>query len=195
MHQPAQINPSKRCQTQRDVVSLPRLTLPLLHRPIGNHILLQMAIGVPIPIRRPIRMSIQLLRNLDTLVIILLPLLLFLLLNQLLQLLLPLPLAIPDLAPIIARLSGKHEPVRDPENEKQPEEIQPLQRGQEREGDDLREAALVLARLPVDLEGPHRLHLGQDGPQDLEVEVVPPVDPDAGKQGEVGARQVVVDVV
>ncbi|KAB8360713.1 hypothetical protein FH972_024449 [Carpinus fangiana] len=43
--------------------------------------------------------------------------------------------------------------LRDAQDEEEPEEIDELQRGKQREGDPLREPALVLLRLPVELKG------------------------------------------
>lgn len=60
----------------------------------------------------------------------------------------------------------------------QPEEVEGLQRGQQRKGDDVGDPALVLLRLPVELVGPDSAELGEDGVEDAQVDVVAEVDPD-----------------
>lgn len=60
----------------------------------------------------------------------------------------------------------------------EPEEVEGLQRGQQRKGDDVGDPALVLLRLPVELVGPNGAEFGEDGVEDAQVDVVAEVDPD-----------------
>lgn len=86
-------------------------------------------------------------------------------------------------------------PIRNPQNEKQPEKIQCLQRRQQTETNDLRETALVLLGLPVHLKGADGGEVGQNGPQDLEIEIVSQVDPSGSEEGEIRTGYSAVDVV
>lgn len=56
-------------------------------------------------------------------------------------------------------------------------------------------SALVLLRLPIQLERTNGLELGQERPEDLQVDVVTEVDPDQHEQDEVGSNKGMVDVV
>lgn len=118
--------------------------------------------------------------------------------TQTLHLLLPLlglVIARLVLAAVVVGILVDNEPVGDPADEEPPEQIHGLQRRKQRKGDVLRDPALVLLRLPVELKGPHGAELGQDGVEDLEVDKVPQVAPDAHEDEEVGADDGGVDVV
>ena len=62
-------------------------------------------------------------------------------------------------------------------------------------GDILRDPALVLLGLPVELPGPDGLEFGEHGPEDLEGDVVAQVGPDDHEDEEVGFDEGGVDVV
>lgn len=85
--------------------------------------------------------------------------------------------------------------VGDAEDEEQPEEVEGLEGGQQGDGDVLADPALVLARLPVELEGADGPVLGDQRPEDAEVEVVSQVDPGAHEHDHVGSDEGVVDVI
>jgi hypothetical protein len=72
-----------------------------------------------------------------------------------------------------------------------------LQHGQEAEGDGLRDPAFVLLRLPVEDVGTDggEFAVGEEGIEDLEVEEVAGVGPDADEGDEVGDCEARVEVV
>ncbi|KAJ2969692.1 hypothetical protein NQ176_g8536 [Zarea fungicola] len=96
---------------------------------------------------------------------------------------------------IIRGIAIAHKAVRDANNVKEPKQVERLQRRQQRRGDVLADPALVLLRLPVELKGPNGSKFGEEGDDDLDVDVVAQVDPDADKGEEVGRNQKVVEVV
>jgi hypothetical protein len=98
-------------------------------------------------------------------------------------------------APIIIRILINNKPVRNPANKEPPKQIHSLQTRQQRKANVLRDPAFILLRLPVEFEGPDGGEIGEDRVQDLEVEVVARVAPDAHKEEEVGAGYAGVDVV
>ncbi len=100
-------------------------------------------------------------------------------------------------APLVGNLLAHCADVAegDAQDEHEPEDVDGLQRGEQAEDDDLREPALVLARLPVDLEGADGLELGQDGVEDAQVDVVAEVGPDEDEEAEVGPAVDGVEVV
>ena len=55
--------------------------------------------------------------------------------------------------------------------------------------------ALVLLRLPVQIEGANRAELRDSGPEDEEVNVVPEIDPDEDEEAKVGANNGGVKIV
>lgn len=65
------------------------------------------------------------------------------------------------------------------QNTVQPEEVQRLKRGQQDERDHVRERALVLLRLPVELVRANRAELREQREDDAQVQVVSEVDPRA----------------
>jgi hypothetical protein len=73
----------------------------------------------------------------------------------------------------------------DSENQEEPEDIDGLEAGQQRKGDDLAEQAFVLLRLPVELVWSHSLELGQDCVEDAEIDIVSQVDPDPNKHAKI----------
>lgn len=84
---------------------------------------------------------------------------------------------------------------RDSANEEKPEKVDGLQTGQKAKSNVLRDPALVLLSLPVELVGTDGLELGEDGPEDVEVDVVAQVGPDDEEDEEVGFDKGSVDVV
>lgn len=70
-----------------------------------------------------------------------------------------------------------------------------MQAGQQSEGDILADPALVLLSLPVEFEGTDSTEFGQNGPEDLQVQNVAAVDPDADKRAEVRRDDYRVEVV
>lgn len=97
--------------------------------------------------------------------------------------------------PIVLGNTRENETIGDTKDEEQPEQIERLEGGQQRGGDELREPALVLASCPIQHVGSDGAKLGEDGKDDLEVQVVAKVDPDTHKHGEVRTLQGTVDVV
>ena len=84
---------------------------------------------------------------------------------------------------------------QDTEDEEEPEEIDRLETGEQTERDILTDPALVLLSLPVQFERTDSAELGQDGPEDLQVQEVAQVDPPADEHGEVGRGDDCVEVV
>lgn len=70
-----------------------------------------------------------------------------------------------------------------------------MERRQQRKGDVLTERALVLLRLPVQLKGAYGPEGGEDGVEDIEVDVVAKIDPDANEEGKPGHDDGMVRVV
>lgn len=70
-----------------------------------------------------------------------------------------------------------------------------MQAGQQAKGDVLRDPALVLLGLPVELERAHGAELGQGRVEDGQVDVVAQVDPDEDEDTKVGADDGRVKVV
>ena len=99
------------------------------------------------------------------------------------------------LRPIILGDSQHHKAVRAAEETVQPKQVEPLQRGEQAKRADLGEAALELLLLPVQAKGPDGAVLGGDGVEDVEVDVVPQVDPHRDAEGEGGGLGPVVEVV
>lgn len=90
---------------------------------------------------------------------------------------------------------GEHVAVRDANDEEQPKEVESLERGQQGGGDVLADPALVLLCLPVELEGADGPELGEQRPEDAQVEVVAQVNPGEHEKPKVGPDEPVVDVV
>ncbi len=97
--------------------------------------------------------------------------------------------------PHIHHGGGDDIPPHDPEDQEQPEKIHGLQNRQQTEGDALREKALELPGLPVELERANGAELGEGRVEDGEVDVVAEVDPDEDEEAKVGADDRGVEVV
>lgn len=70
-----------------------------------------------------------------------------------------------------------------------------MQRCQETKSDVLTDPALVLLRNPVEFKWTNGLEGGEDGVEDLEVDVMAKVAPDAHEDEEVGTNYGRVDIV
>jgi hypothetical protein len=90
------------------------------------------------------------------------------------------------LAAVVVRRLVDNEAHRDPADEEEPEKVDSLQTGQQCKADDLRNPALVLLGFPVEFKGADGFELVEDGEEDLEVEVVAQIGPDAHEEEEVG---------
>ena len=99
------------------------------------------------------------------------------------------------LTAIIVRILVYHKPIRDPANEEPPEQVDCLQRGKQGKGDVLADPALVLLRFPVEFKGTNGFEGCENGPDDLEVNVVTRVAPDAHEDEEVRTDNGGVDVI
>lgn len=101
------------------------------------------------------------------------------------------------ITPLILDNVAEHGPVEDTQDQHNPENVDHLQHRKERESDGLRDPALVLLCNPVELVGADGLELavGEQSVQDLEVEEVAHVRPDADEGDEVGDREARVEVV
>lgn len=85
--------------------------------------------------------------------------------------------------------------VRDSQNIIQPEEIQRLERREERRGDVVRDPAFVLLCRPVELVRPDGLEFVEFRIDDAQIEVVTLVDPDEDEEGEVGSDDGMVKII
>lgn len=88
-----------------------------------------------------------------------------------------------------------NEAVGNADDEEQPEEVESLEGAEQGERDDERDVALVLLGLPVELVRADGLELGEQTPEDAQVEVVAQVDPNAHEGEVVGAGKRVVEIV
>lgn len=88
-----------------------------------------------------------------------------------------------------------NEAVSDADDEEQPKQVERLKGAEQSERDDEGEAALVLLSLPVELVRADGLELGEQTPNDAQVEVVAQVDPHTHEGEVVGAGERVVEVV
>lgn len=98
-------------------------------------------------------------------------------------------------AAVVLGDAEEDEAVRDAEDVVQPEQVEGLQTAQQRRRDVVRDPALVLLRLPVQLVGPDRLELVELRPENPEVEVVSQVAPRNHEEPEVGPHQRVVEII
>lgn len=96
---------------------------------------------------------------------------------------------------IVGEAIVAEEAVGDADNVKQPKQVQGLQGGQQRGGDVLADPALVLLGDPVELKGADGAELGEEGDEDLDVDDVAEVDPDADEAEKVRCDEEVVEVV
>lgn len=99
------------------------------------------------------------------------------------------------LGPIILLLPRRNKLPRTPQQTIQPEQIQTLQHRQQRKSDDIRNPAFILLRFPVEVVGAYGAELGQQRPEDAQVQVVAEVDPGSDVEGVEGDDEVRVDVV
>jgi hypothetical protein len=99
------------------------------------------------------------------------------------------------LTAIVIRILVHHEPIRNPADEEPPEEVDRLQRCQKRKGNVLRDPALVLLSFPVEFKRSDSLERGEDGVDDLEVDVMASVTPDDHEDEKVRTDNGRVDVV
>ena len=99
------------------------------------------------------------------------------------------------ITPIILVDLKKHITVRDSQDIIQPEKVQRLERREERRGDDVRDPAFILLRLPVELIRPNGLEFVEFGIDDAQIEIVTLVDPDEDEEGEVRSDKGVVEIV
>jgi hypothetical protein len=67
--------------------------------------------------------------------------------------------------------------LQNAEDQVKPKEIDCLKTGKKTERDDLTDPAFVLLGLPVQLERSHGSELGQDSPDDFQVDIMSQVDP------------------
>lgn len=87
-------------------------------------------------------------------------------------------LGVVDVAAVVLLDVHEDHAVGDADDVEEPDEVERLQRDQQGEGDDEADPALVLLRLPVELVGADGLELGEERPDDAQVDVVAQVDPD-----------------
>ena len=87
--------------------------------------------------------------------------------------------------PYITHTNLKNNVVRNPNDEKQPEQVDTLQRCQQPKSDILADPTFILLRDPIQIKGSNGAELGEGGVKDYKVEVVAAVDPDADEEGEV----------
>lgn len=85
--------------------------------------------------------------------------------------------------------------LQNAQDQEEPEEIHRLQAGKQRESDVLTDPAFVLLCFPVQLERPDSPELGQNGPEDFQVDDVPKVDPCDNERAEVGHGEDGIEVV
>jgi len=81
------------------------------------------------------------------------------------------------------------------QDQEEPEEVDGLQTSKQGKGDVLTDPALVLLCFPVELKGTDSTELGQDSPEDLQVEDMAEVNPRADEHAEVGNGDVGIEVV
>lgn len=99
------------------------------------------------------------------------------------------------IAALVLCNTGEQVVGQDAQDQEEPKEIDGLETSQQTKGDVLTDPALVLLRLPVQLEGPDSAELGEDGPEDLQVQHMSEVNPDSDERGEIGSRDDRVEVI
>lgn len=85
--------------------------------------------------------------------------------------------------------------VGDADDKEQPEEVERLEGAEQGQRDVEGDVALVLLRFPVELIGADGLKLGEQRPEDTQVEVVAQIDPHAHEGEVIRAGERVVEVV
>ena len=88
-----------------------------------------------------------------------------------------------------------NEAVGDADDEEQPEKVEGLEGPEQGERDDEGDVALVLLSLPVELVRADGLKLGEQTPENAQVEVVAQVDPHAHEGEVVRPGEHVVEIV
>jgi len=83
----------------------------------------------------------------------------------------------------------------DAEDQEEPEQVHGLQTGQQSKGNVLTDPALVLLRFPVEFKRSDGPEFGQDSPKDLEVEIMPAIDPHTDEGCKVGCSDDGVEIV
>ena len=89
----------------------------------------------------------------------------------------------------------QHESVRDAQDVVQPEEVQSLQTADEHGRDPVRDVALVLLRLPVELVRADGLELVELGVEDAQIDVVTQVYPNEDEECEEWPYNGVIEIV
>jgi len=99
--------------------------------------------------------------------------------------------------PLILDHVAEKRPVQNAQDQENPEDVDHLQQSQQAESDRLRDPAFVLLRFPVEDVGADggEFAVGEQGVEDLEVEKVAEVGPDADEGDEVGDGEGGVEVV
>jgi len=90
---------------------------------------------------------------------------------------------------------GEDKILGNAEDQEQPEQVDGLKRCKQCKCDVLTDPAFVLLSLPIQLERANRTKFGKRGPEDPEIEIVPEVDPDTNKEGEIRADNDGIEVV
>ena len=116
--------------------------------------------------------------------------------NSLLLLLLHLVfLLILVVTPLIFCNAAPDETPENANDQNEPKDIDGLEGEKQGEGDDLRDPAFVLLGFPVQFVGTDGAEFSQDGPEDVQIQVVAEVEPDADESYEVRACDGRVEVV
>jgi len=97
--------------------------------------------------------------------------------------------------PLVRSVLVADESECDSDNVIQPEEVQSLQGGEKTEGDPKRDFTLELTTGPVEFVGADRLKLGKERVEDLQVEVMTHVDPNAHETGKIWPNYGRVEIV
>ena len=98
-------------------------------------------------------------------------------------------------APLIRHHSGHDVLPHDSQYQEQPEEIHGLQAGQQTKCDALREEALELTGLPVELKGADGAEFRESCVEDGQIDIMAEVDPDEDEEAEIGADDGGIKVV
>lgn len=80
-------------------------------------------------------------------------------------------------------------------DQEEPEQVHGLQTGQQRKRNVLTDPALVLLRFPVKFKRSNGPEFSQDSPKDLEVEIMPAIDPHTDEACKVGRSDNGVEIV
>jgi hypothetical protein len=101
------------------------------------------------------------------------------------------------ITPLILDNIAEHGPVENAQNQQDPEDVDHLQHRQKSESDGIRNPALVLLSVPVEIvrTNGREFAIGEHGIEDFEVQEVAHVRPNADEGDEVGDCEVRVEVV